>query len=222
MPRVNRARALACRLSCHAHADTFTAQSCDDCHHDLEGELRRPESHLVHDEDYLDRHGIDAATNPDVCSSCHLESSCASCHGVQVAALPQRFDFANPKLSGLHRAGFRSRHGREAAAQRGLCLTCHREQSCLSCHAASGLASGGEALRNPHPASGWVGATGGNAHGPAARRDPISCASCHGGAGEALCVSCHRVGGVGGSVHPVGFDSALRPTRDAPCRKCHS
>jgi hypothetical protein len=73
---------------------------------------------------------------------------------------------------------------------------------------------------NPHP-PGWVGpARADNEHGRAARRDPVSCAGCHGGAGEALCVSCHRVGGVGGNPHPPGYRSN-QPMTALPCRQCH-
>jgi hypothetical protein len=78
------------------------------------------------------------------------------------------------------------------------------------------VAGGGAA--SPHP-TGWVGVDR-NEHGRAARRDPASCAACHGGAGEALCVSCHRVGGVGGNPHPPGFRDA-RALSDLPCRTCH-
>jgi hypothetical protein len=67
-----------------------------------------------------------------------------------------------------------------------------------------------------------VGALGtSNEHGRAARRDPASCASCHGGAGEMLCVGCHRVGGIGGNPHPPGWSSRQSLT-DMPCRLCHT
>lgn len=211
-------------LSCHEHANSFELNDCDGCHVDIREETVRPRSHLVHEEDYLQRHRIDAAANQDLCETCHTQSQCAECHGANVAVLPQRREFSRPTLSGLHRAGFRSRHGREAAADRGLCVTCHTEESCARCHAEVGLAAGagaGAARFNPHPA-GWVSAgVGGNAHGLAARRDPVSCASCHGGPGEQLCVDCHRVGGVGGSIHPPGYDSDRDARTEQPCRMCH-
>lgn len=47
------------------------------------------------------------------------------------------------------------------------------------------------------------------------------CASCHGGAGEMLCVGCHRVGGPGGNPHAPGFSSQMRPAVDRPCVLCH-
>jgi hypothetical protein len=74
---------------------------------------------------------------------------------------------------------------------------------------------------SPH-GPGWSGMPGqGNEHGPAARRDPVACASCHGGAGEAMCATCHRVGGVGGSPHPAGWSSRRSRQTDLPCVLCH-
>ena len=106
--------------------------------------------------------------------------------------------------------------------QPGACSSCHQPEACLGCHnekKVAPIAGDGQSI-NPHP-PGWVGLTGGeNAHGRAARLDPASCAGCHGGAGEALCVSCHAVGGVGGSIHPPGWSSRQSMT-DLPCRLCH-
>ena len=212
---------MATCLGCHPHRDTFNVADCDRCHVNLEVEQTRPVSHLVHEEDYAHRHGQDAAANRFLCDTCHSEEECASCHAVNVPVLAARKAFDRPRLAGLHRAGFRSRHGREARIDPGLCITCHSEETCRQCHSESGLSASGDPGRNPHP-PGWVGITASsNRHGIEARRDPVSCAGCHSGAGEALCVDCHRVGGVGGTVHPPGWTSRLSKTRDAPCRLCH-
>ncbi|MCA9551854.1 MAG: cytochrome c3 family protein [Myxococcales bacterium] len=210
---------MAACLACHEHEGTFQDASCEQCHVDLEVEQSRPASHLVHDEDYVNRHGPEAAASRALCDSCHTERQCASCHGANVPALPQRLNFDRPELGGLHRAGFASRHDREAKTDPGLCFTCHTETSCQRCHEDRGIA-GANATRNPHPA-GWVGiGQNNNAHGAAAWSDPASCAGCHSGAGEALCVNCHKVGGVGGNIHPPGWTSK-RSLAEAPCRLCH-
>ena len=157
--------------------------------------------------------------------ACHDERACAGCHGASVPALPSRLAFDDPLRAAVHRAGFRSRHADEARGQPGLCTTCHRVESCTDCHAAEGVAAraaGGAPTGSPHPA-GWVGlGPAGNEHGRAARRDPLACASCHGGAGEMLCVGCHRVGGIGGNPHPPGWSSRLDERADLPCRLCHA
>jgi hypothetical protein len=217
--------AMATCTGCHEHRDQLADRDCDGCHVDLARELRPPESHLVHDGDFLREHGVVAASSRELCSSCHTDSSCASCHGATTPALPSAIAFDDPVAASVHRAGFLARHAEESRAQPGLCTTCHREESCSGCHAERGIAASGAgaaaATGSPHP-PGWVGVgPGRNEHGRAARVDPAACASCHGGAGEMLCVGCHRVGGIGGSPHPPGWSSRQRRTADLPCRLCH-
>jgi predicted CXXCH cytochrome family protein len=212
---------MATCFGCHQHRDQWATRDCDGCHVDLPAENTPPTSHLVHDGDWLREHGVRAASEKDLCSSCHTERFCASCHGVgTVPTLPAKMAFDDVPLSGLHRAGFRARHADEARANPGLCTTCHTENSCIDCHTASHVAPG-TTTRNQHP-PGWVTTgAGGGEHGSQARIDPASCAGCHGGAGEQLCVGCHRVGGPGGNPHGPGFSSTKSRTHDLPCRMCH-
>jgi hypothetical protein len=174
----------------------------------------------VHGGDFAKNHGVLAAASRDLCTSCHTESTCASCHGVTVAALPNRVHFDDVRRADMHGANFAARHALAARADPALCVGCHAPSTCLDCHERQGL------LRSPafagaaHPA-GWLATgPGGGAHGREARRNPMECASCHGGAGESLCVGCHRVGGAGGSPHPPGFSSRKRMS-ELPCRACH-
>jgi len=212
---------MAICFGCHQHEDQWRTRDCDGCHVDLAAEDTLPTSHLVHDGDWGREHGVRAASARDLCASCHSERYCAGCHGVGVVpALPSRLTFDDVRLSGLHRAGFRSRHALEARGQPGLCTTCHSERSCMDCHATLGVAAG-SANQSPHP-PGWLTTSrGGGQHGTQARLDPMSCASCHGGAGEKLCVDCHRVGGPGGNPHGRGFSSTKDKLTDVPCRLCH-
>lgn len=219
--------AMAVCLKCHEHTDDFRVRDCDRCHVDLAEERTPPASHLVHDGDFARTHGSRAGSAADLCATCHTERFCASCHGVEVPALPARLAFDAPGQGSVHRAGFLSRHSIEAREQPGACSSCHQPEACLACHKDRRIASSataeqpGEARPSPHP-PGWVGLTRGeNEHGRAARRDPAGCAACHGGAGEQLCVSCHRVGGVGGSIHPPGW-SSRQSLGDLPCRLCHT
>lgn len=201
------------------HDDRQAARTCDGCHKNLIEDGTLPASHLAHDGDWIREHGARAASSGDLCETCHKQSFCASCHGATVPALPSDRRFADPARNNLHRAGFAARHALEARSDPGACQTCHAPDRCASCHVAKGIS--GTARGNPHP-RGWVGLTASdNLHGREARRDPASCASCHGGAGEQLCVSCHAVGGVGGSPHPPGWSSAL-PLSAMPCRLCHT
>lgn len=214
--------AMATCLGCHQHSEQWAARSCTPCHKNLEGEHARPQSHVVHGDDFMQHHGAAAAAARDLCASCHSESTCAACHGVAVPALPSTWHFDEPRRPDMHAAGFVARHSLEARIDPALCTTCHRDQSgCQDCHRARGLLSVTASRGNPHPPD-WVSSDGtGSRHGVEARRNPVSCASCHGGAGESLCVGCHRVGGPGGNPHPPGFQSTKRES-ELPCRLCHA
>lgn len=209
---------MATCFKCHEKDAERDGRRCDACHKNLATSGTLPESHLAHDGDWVREHGTRASSSGELCESCHTQSSCASCHGQTVPALPATRRFADPTRPSIHRAGFASRHALEARSDRGACATCHTPDRCTTCHVERGVA--GDRGRNPHPA-GWVGLAGGdNRHGREARRDPAQCASCHGGAGEQLCVSCHAVGGIGGNPHPPGFKSR-QPMTAMPCRMCH-
>jgi hypothetical protein len=212
---------MATCFGCHRHRDQWALRDCDGCHRDLTADETLPSDHMVHAGDWIREHGARVASEGDLCASCHTQRQCASCHGAAtVPALPARIAFDDVRLSGLHRAGFVARHALEARADPGLCTTCHAESTCIDCHTRSNVAPG-VASRSPHPA-GWVAVgRGGGDHGQQARIDPMSCAGCHGGAGEQLCVGCHRVGGPGGNPHGPGFRSQRDKLRDMPCRECH-
>ena len=213
--------AMATCFTCHEHQDEWRTRDCDACHVDLAAEDTPPASHLVHDGDFVREHGVRAASARDLCASCHSERSCAACHAAGLApALPSHLRFDEVCLSGLHRAGFRSRHADEARADPGVCTTCHGESTCIECHQRTRVAPGAGA-RSPHPPGFVSTARGGGAHGVEARIDPAACAGCHGGAGEQLCVGCHRVGGPGGNPHGRTFSSTKDKLRDLPCRLCH-
>ena len=215
---------MAICFRCHGHDAQRDARDCNACHKNLEISGELPATHLAHDGDWMREHGTRAASSADLCQTCHGERFCASCHGKTVAALPATERFADPFTPSVHRAGFAARHSLEAKADPGACQTCHTPDRCMACHLAKGVA--GDNHLSPHP-PGWVGLTPGvsargeTEHGRAARADPASCAGCHGGAGEMLCVTCHAVGGVGGNPHPPGWSSNV-PLSALPCRLCHT
>jgi len=203
---------------CHSDA-TRDARKCEVCHKDLNESGTVPATHLAHDGDWMREHGSRAASSADLCESCHKQAFCASCHGVTAPALPSVRRFADPFAASVHRAGFLARHSLEARSEPGKCASCHTPDRCESCHTQRKIA--GDQGASPHP-RGWVGLSAAdNQHGREARRDPVSCAGCHSGAGEALCVTCHVVGGVGGNPHPPGW-SSRQPLSNLPCRLCHT
>ncbi len=205
--------------SCHVHKDQLVQNRCEPCHVSLRDEGVKPDDHLVHGPSFVREHGVRAAADKQLCTTCHAEKDCASCHGVSARILPERLRFEDTTKGGVHRAGFVSRHAEEARGDPGLCTTCHAPSSCSKCHEREKRAalSGG---KSPHPV-GWLGLPGQrNDHGRAAWREPDQCATCHGGAGEQLCVGCHKVGGPGGNPHAPGFRSR-QPKTERPCKLCH-
>jgi hypothetical protein len=202
------------------HDDLEKARKCDTCHKDLEEDGTLPQSHLAHEGDWIREHGARAASSGDLCETCHKQSFCAGCHGKTVPTLPANRELTNPFRNTLHRADFAARHALEAKSDPGACQTCHSPERCMDCHVKKGVATFTRNGNNPHP-PGWVGLTSSdNQHGREARRDPAQCASCHSGAGEKLCVTCHASGGPGGNPHPPGVSSNLALT-EMPCRMCH-
>lgn len=206
--------------SCHEHERVRTTRDCNACHVDLAEEGTPPASHLIHDGDFARRHGEQASASSDLCSTCHGERFCADCHGKTAPIIPARMRPADPFAASVHRPAFFARHGEESRLEPASCTSCHQPSRCDQCHRERSVAGTSRTAGSPHPA-GWAGiGAGANEHGRAARRDPVACASCHGGAGEALCVSCHQVGGPGGTPHPPGWTSS-QPLSALPCRLCH-
>jgi hypothetical protein len=133
-------------LSCHRRNE------CVDCHG---GVVRPPD---IHPSDYVSLHPVDARRNTPDCSSCHrLQSFCVGCHQRSgVAADPeggllgQRAN--NPFGTGtgvkqFHPPGWArdasgqvistprpASHSLQAKRNIRACASCHREESCLTCH----------------------------------------------------------------------------------------
>ena len=211
---------MAVCLSCHEHQDDFATRSCDRCHENIRDEHVMPSSHVVHEGDWLREHGDRAASERDLCTTCHAERFCASCHGKTVPALPEKQAFDDPLRAGVHRAGFISRHPLEAKAQPGICTTCHTSDTCENCHTKNGVSPRSGAA-SPHP-PGWLGLRGeSNDHGRAAWQDPTECAGCHSGAGEKMCVGCHKVGGHGRQPAPARVDEQQEAALRRAVPACH-
>ncbi len=164
------------------------------------------------------KHGSKARLDSKACSACHTERSCERCHSGPIRPLE------------IHPADYISAHPVEARRDMGECGKCHRVATfCMDCHVRAGVTDrpgrlefGQRSRTRFHPA-GWTDDLGGGAgdHGPEARRNLRSCASCH---GEESCMRCHATGAPGGGAnpHPPGFrcgralDAELRG-----CTKCH-
>ncbi|HVE83372.1 MAG TPA: cytochrome c3 family protein [Myxococcales bacterium] len=145
-PRAAQDRATC--LACHSQND------CEKCH---DGTVK-PLS--IHPGDFITTHPLAVRGNVVGCESCHrLQSFCAACHeraGIGMDADPTLL--ARNLL--VHRdpqawAGTATvdpgHHGIAASRDLRQCISCHREESCLRCHAGDQISSR-LATVNPHPA----------------------------------------------------------------------
>jgi hypothetical protein len=132
---------------CNAcHDQTF----CNDCHNGSLRPLR------IHAGDYLTAHALDARARTQDCQSCHrTQTFCLGCH--ERLGFGERADGAFGVGGGLrfHPAGWSAPpgmpQGHSHAAQRNIaaCASCHSEDSCLACHATTGVATPGLGV-SPH------------------------------------------------------------------------
>lgn len=144
--------------ACHARAE------CYSCHQPNPGDASRG----YHPAGFLSQHPSAAYSRQADCSNCHnTRQFCTTCHVNAGFALGGRLRL------GYHDANrnFLLGHGQAARQELESCVSCHTEQECMQCHAASAV--GG---RNFNP------------HGPGfdpetlRRKNSQTCTACHGAA----------------------------------------
>ena len=208
-------------FGCHEHEDQWATGQCAPCH--AEPDLKRlmPQTFLRHEGNFMQHHGTEAVQQKRLCQACHAQADCDSCHDSTQDLSVERRRPEAVQRGFVHRGDFMTTHPMEAQSQPTRCLRCHTTETCDACHTARGVSGSLIEGRNPHPL-GWVGGTAGarSAHGSAARRDILLCASCHDQGPATNCIRCHKVGAYGGNPHPAGWKSA-RSENSQMCRYCH-
>lgn len=213
---------MAVCTTCHkAQLDRLNCQYC----HERLPDLGKPSiGEAVHTAGFYRLHGAWATGSAQLCTQCHEQSYCADCHAKTAplrpsVKLPDRVD-----RNFIHRGDFLGRHALEAAARPASCQTCHGQSFCQDCHQRSKASASVRGARSPHP-DGYAFRGNGKAfHGTDARLNIGQCATCHDQGAASNCVTCHRVGGIGGNPHPEGWDrrnadDALKNSR--ACLPCH-
>jgi hypothetical protein len=204
-------------MSCHRK--DFRAIGCRRCHDDLVENPSRPASLFDHDAAFRKRHGSLAKGDEKVCAHCHRPSECAECHSRLRPIGPEKLHSERVDRDLVHRGDYLTRHPIEARLEPDRCLKCHSMSQCQACHDQRRISARNPKAGTPHPA-GWMSPASSGFHGDKARRDIVSCATCHDQGAASNCIPCHKVGGAGGSPHAGGW----RPKGgkgDVPCRYCH-
>jgi hypothetical protein len=207
-----------CTNGCHR--EDMQALRCTGCHADLHRYRIDDVALIRHPPGFLRRHGTTARVDSSLCTQCHEPTFCEDCHQSAPGAPLEAWMPSQAYRDFVHRGDFLARHGTEADMERGTCARCHGTDFCDGCHRQSGV-GGSVSSTSPHP-PGWLDPLSAFGHASAARRDLLSCVSCHEADAERTCVPCHRVGGVAGNPHPPGFGGGMDPTRLGVCRACHA
>jgi hypothetical protein len=209
-------------LGCHNHDEQFKNGQCAVCHVELNRHPLKPVSFFSHQGNFTNAHAPIARSTSAACTVCHEQRFCSDCHSNQPMTPSQK----NPEQVNrnlIHWGDYLTRHSIDARSDQSRCQVCHVTSYCSNCHAAEGLTPTSTNPHNPHPA-GWLSPGNPSFHGRAARNDIVSCATCHDQGAQSNCVTCHRVGGVGGDPHPPGFTSKHPPNeinRNPMCLSCH-
>jgi len=175
--------------NCHKQSE------CQSCHDGV----MKPLS--IHGNEYLTIHAADARRNTPDCDSCHRRQTfCLGCHQRSGVALP-RDVLALSRTAGtsenayftdgrrFHPEGWAdtrrgaSHHSYEAQRNIAQCASCHREETCLGCHATQQVSTNlygrptnaAGAFINPHP-SGFASTEGCRS---LAARNGRACLKCH-------------------------------------------
>jgi len=208
---------------CHEHRVDFDEGRCTRCHTDLKRFPLKPVAEFSHAGDFVRQHGQVARSTADACAQCHDQTFCSDCHA-KTAPIRVELKFSeNVNSDFIHRGDYLTRHSIEARADSALCQRCHGTSFCTACHNQENVGPGGKNPRSPHP-PGWA-FPGPTSHGATARREIVSCASCHDQGPASNCVTCHKVGGIGGNPHPVKWQqkhSQAEIYGTAMCQYCHT
>jgi hypothetical protein len=220
-------------------------RDCNDCH-------QSNEVAPTHGSMWVKEHRLYAEKEPNNCQACHQQSFCLDCHtggGIDpdLHASTSGVDYM-PKS---HRTDFRELHPIKTFDDPKSCLRCHdQKQFCVTCHNKFNpndlrflshrrgfsnieVSAGGpqhstfstSQCQTCHPNSvlpthNWT-----SSHAQEARRNLMSCQSCHSD-GE-TCLKCHSaISGLRVNPHPENWgdiaDKLKSYSNNRTCIKCHS
>ncbi len=190
----------------HGAVASVEGDRCAECHGEDECQschagATRPLT--IHRPDFVRSHGIEARTRTSDCGTCHrLQSDCLSCHERLGVGAGAGSPFTSPSAGTFHGSGWSGApgqpqaHAQAARLNISTCVSCHQEDSCLTCHATSQHSQQGLGA-NPHGA-GYAGSLRCRQLANLNRR---VCLRCHApGTPELDCVGFGLGGGLGGGA----------------------
>lgn len=196
-------------LDCHKK--DFDELRCNRCHQNLAALGLKPLSLYSHSGNFLKTHKQYARERIEVCVQCHRDSFCSDCHSKVEPLMPSMKLHESLGRSLIHRGDWLTRHRIDAGEDNSSCLKCHRTSECNECHSEKIR----EGKYEEHP-PGWMNKGSSRFHGNAARRNILSCASCH--EADKKCVECHRYI----NPHPSGWKGGIFDKKKQPsCKPCH-
>ncbi|MDP8224923.1 MAG: hypothetical protein P9L99_16305 [Candidatus Lernaella stagnicola] len=201
------------------HASDLHKLLCAKCHRRMSRERLYRLQGFTHDNNFPAEHGAMAMRSPRVCMQCHREAYCNDCHAKKPGLKPSVKFPEQVRRKFIHRGDWLTKHHIEGRTERAKCVKCHGQSDCRSCHDRERVSarSGKSHIRHP---GGWMSPGSSHFHGEQARRDIVSCATCHHAKGPGYCLDCHQASG-GRNPHPPGWNSPGKNTSDRMCKKCH-
>ena len=203
------------------HEKDIKGLLCAKCHRDFAKAGLNEMSRFKHENDFLKEHASYAGRSMRTCTQCHTQMFCTDCHSKKWTGQKPSIRYPEAvKRNFIHRGDWITFHRVEARTGDLTCLKCHARKDCNSCHNRANVAASSGKNIYKHPA-GWLNKVGSHFHGDEARKNIISCASCHEKKGPGYCVDCHKASR-GLNPHPKGFGKVRNlDKKNRMCASCH-
>ena len=196
---------------------------CAKCHREMAFAGLNKLTSYTHAANFLKEHSDYATRSVRTCTQCHTEAYCNDCHSRKSGRLKPSVKYPEAvRANFIHRGDYLTKHRIEARTDQTGCIKCHARKDCQACHDRYKVSARSDTLHYGHP-KGWLSKGSKDFHGDEARRNIISCASCHENNGPGNCISCHKAS-LGVNPHPPGWSDRVRTQSksDRMCANCHS
>ena len=120
----------------HPEEEGENLRFCTDCHDTEEAPI--PYEKFEHGIFFANNHNQVAGRYGSVCATCHRQSYCTDCHGMEVELRPSIKNQTENYRRMPHRGDYLSRHAIDGRINPASCYRCHgnpkSSRSCVACH----------------------------------------------------------------------------------------